>query len=131
MEDTLKELRELGEFNKTITKECKAQYLEDSADRLSKTIQTKIRTSFIGAISQVEEMIGKDLWGHGKNVRDCDQEQLYWRRIWEKLRRNILDNGNAQLRAIQSEIAHYTIKWDRYQFNSKLGGNTDEKQSNL
>ena len=36
------------------------------------------------------------------------------REVWEDVRAQILDNGNAQLRAAMNEIDDYTITWNRY-----------------
>mgnify|MGYP003658239013 FL=1 len=42
-------------------------------------------------------------------------------------RSKILDNGNANLRAAQNEIAQYTLSWNRYvtQFNIDTGNNKE------
>lgn len=87
-----------------------------SRGRLLGIIATKIRTTMIGALAAVEEAIGRELWGHGKPERDCTPEQLRWRAVWqERVRPGILNNGNNQLRAMQSEVELYEILFIGYQ----------------
>jgi hypothetical protein len=89
------------------------KYKDKSKKRLSNIISTKIKTSFIGAISCCEEHFGF-LWGHGKEDVELDENELAMKEIWENVRAQILDNGNTQLRASINEISNYTINWDRY-----------------
>jgi len=89
------------------------KYREKSKKRLSNIITTKIRTSFIGAISSCEENFGF-LWGHGKDDDDLTEEEASMKEVWEEIRTEILDNGNTQLRAATNEIEHYSINWERY-----------------
>jgi len=91
------------------------RYQESSRDRLLKLVQKKMRTSFIGALAKMEEFIGEKLWGHGKSRQECTEDELYWRDIWDECRTEILNNGNNQLRAVESEIAQYTMCWNRFQ----------------
>lgn len=127
MNDPLEQVRAVGQDNKAKDSErLDKQYLNDSSNRLMKIIETKVRTSFIGAIAQFEELIGKELWGQGKSERDLDEDELYWLNIWKRIRTNVLNNGNAQIRALQSEVGHYDIKWNRYQLKGLGGsGNVD------
>lgn len=126
-QDPLSQVRLAGQYNKEGEALSKEQYKVDSANRLMKIIETKLRTSFIGALAQFEELIGKELWGHGKNLNDCDEDEVYWRKLYQQIRTNVLNNGNAQLRALQSEITHYEIKWERYQLKGgSLDGNNQE-----
>jgi hypothetical protein len=88
---------------------------EASRQRLLTIVEKKIRTTMIGALAAVEELIGKELWGHGKAEHECTSEQLKWRYLWlEKVRPTILNNGNSQLRAIQSEVVLYDMIWNGY-----------------
>ena len=89
------------------------KYTDGSKKRLSNIIATKVKTSFIGAISACEDHFGV-LWGHGKQVSELNESEAAMREVWEEVRANILDNGNTQLRAIISEIGEYSINWDRY-----------------
>lgn len=89
------------------------QYLEASRQRLDKIISTKIRTTFIGALSSFEEAFGA-LWGAGKDEDELSVEELAYRNLWIEVRTKVLNNGNNQLRAAQTEIANNVIKWNRY-----------------
>lgn len=127
MNDPLEQIRLAGLANKKNDEErTEGQYSKDSADRLIKIIETKVRTSFIGALAQFEELIGKELWGFGKPNDKCDEDELYWRKLYQQVRTNVLNNGNAQLRALQSEIIHYSIEWNRYQLGGRLDADNQE-----
>jgi hypothetical protein len=117
------------------------QYRSDSKRRLTKIIETKIRTSFIGAISAIEKQL-QFLWKPDLEVEKSDYEKEIinilkengvdlqdFARKWEECRKEILTNGNNQIRAINQELNQYTIHWDRYQVNlpvkpvqDKIGG---------
>ena len=99
------------------------KYREKSKKRLSTIIGTKIKTSFIGAISSCEKNFGF-LWGHGKNEEDLTDQEIEMKEIWDEIRTEILDNGNTQLRAASNEIENYSINWDRY----SIGLNSKDKE---
>ena len=93
-----------------------SKYNDKSKKRLSNIISTKLKTSFIGAISACETNFGF-LWGHGKSDEELTENELAMKEIWENTRACILDNGNAQLRATQNELEHYMIKWEQYKID--------------
>lgn len=110
----------------------KKKYNESSRRRLLKILETKFKTSFIGALSQFEESFGH-LWGHHKNDEDLTPDELHWKQIWESVRTNVLNNGNNQIRATHNELANHTITWNRYEVNLKPGdrynGGTNEERN--
>jgi hypothetical protein len=85
----------------------------ESRNRLAIILSKKIKTTFIGDISRVEEALGM-LWGHGKPEHQLNDDEREWRKIWEELRSKILDNGNNQIRTIEKELLEYKISWNRY-----------------
>lgn len=88
--------------------------------RLEKIVTTKIRTTFIGALSTFEEFFGW-LWGYDENRElTPDEEQI--KELWNKAREQILDKGNNQLRSIKSELKQYTVNWDRYELQLPIIG---------
>ena len=89
------------------------KYQESSKHRLSNIIKKKFNTTIIGSLAAFEDQFG-DLWGHGLPVSDLDEDQRYWRDIWMDTRSKVLDNGNSNLRAAESEISQYTLSWNRY-----------------
>lgn len=89
----------------------RSKYEKESKDRLSSIIETKIKTSFIGAISQFEEDFGF-LWGHGEE--ELEEDQRIMKEIWDKTRTSILNNGNNQIRGASNEIELYKINWERH-----------------
>ena len=98
--------------------EADSRYKENSKRRLSNILKKKFDTTIIGSLAAFEDRFG-ELWGHGLPTKELDEDQLYWREAWTDARSKILDNGNANLRAAQNEIAKYTLSWNRYvtQFN--------------
>lgn len=99
------------------------KFREQSKKRLLKAVETKMRTTFIGAISAIEEELGA-LWGHGKNKLTEEEEEF--KRIWERLRSHILDTGNSQLRAIVKEINQYNIAWEEQYVSLYLSKKMEE-----
>ena len=94
------------------------KYKDNSKRRLLNNLKKKFDTTIIGSLAAFEERFG-ELWGHGLPMGELDEDQIYWREVWADTRSKILDNGNANLRAAQNEIAQYTLSWNRYvtQFN--------------
>lgn len=86
----------------------------NSKTRLQRILATKMRTAFIGALSAVEQSFG-ELWGHNGSTEKRDANREKWKEIWETCRSTILNNGNAQLRAVESELAQYSVSWNRCQ----------------
>ena len=93
--------------------ESNEKYQDSSKRRLSNIVKKKFNTTIIGSLAAFEEQFG-DLWGHGLPVSDLDEDQRYWRDIWMDTRAKVLDNGNSNLRAAESEISQYTLSWNRY-----------------
>ena len=93
--------------------ESNEKYQDSSKRRLSNIIKKKFNTTIIGSLAAFEDQFG-DLWGHGLPISDLDEDQRYWRDIWMDTRSKVLDNGNSNLRAAESEISQYTLSWNRY-----------------
>ena len=89
------------------------RYKDNSKKRLLSTLKKQFDTTIIGALAAFEERFG-ELWGHGLRDEDLDEEQREWKELWMEARARILDNGNSNLRAAQSEISQYTLSWNRY-----------------
>ena len=91
------------------------EYLEASADRLFNIMEKKLKTSFIGALSSLENSYFGELWGHGKYANELNEAERKWRKVFDELRKEILDNGNKQIRDLDNELTEYTIRWNRKQ----------------
>ncbi len=96
-----------------------------SKRRLQKITETKIRTSFIGALDQFEKRFG-DLWGFDKNDEDRSQEERDNYDDYQRMRTAVLDLGNAQIRALDKELSLYEITWVGY----KTTFTFDQKEGN-
>ena len=107
MENFDKLIRQRSEY-KSIRED---QFKYDSKERLSKILRKKVETTMIGALSSVEEHLGF-LWsGDGGELTE-QQKAMY--DIYQKIRSDILDKGNAQARNIDAELNQYDVKWLRY-----------------
>jgi len=107
------DFKSLKALKKKMQEESQQRYLDESKRRLSKIVETKLKTSFIGALSNFEQEFGF-LWGH-EQEGDLTEEQEFMKEIWERTRTSVLNNGNNQIRAVKSEIANHSIEWQRYQ----------------
>jgi len=107
------DFKSLKALKKKMQEESQQRYLDESKRRLSKIVETKLKTSFIGALSNFEQEFGF-LWGH-EQEGDLTKEQEFMKEIWERTRTSVLNNGNNQIRAVKSEIANHSIEWQRYQ----------------
>ena len=83
-------------------------------------VTKKFKTTMIGALHQFEKLFG-DLWAHGIDKDELTDEEIDWREKWELARLEILNNGNDQTRAALQEIDHYSVSYDKneYQFTLK------------
>jgi ribosomal 50S subunit-associated protein YjgA (DUF615 family) len=70
--------------------------------KLFEVSSKKIRTTMIGAIATIEENLGF-LWGEGS------EDQAEFKQIFEKMRSEILDRGNNQIRNLEAEFSNYDI----------------------
>jgi len=100
------------------------KYKDNSKRRLLNVIKKKFDTTIIGALAAFEDQFG-EMWGHGLPEDQLDEDQLYWKEAWMEARAKVLDNGNANLRAAQNEIAQYTLSWNRYVTNFQLRNNEE------
>ena len=94
-----------------------ANFAEESRKRLDKIISQKMNTTFIGAISAFESNFGF-LWGAGKKGELTEDEQ-HLLNIWQRVRTDILNNGNNQLRALRNELQNHSVSWNRHTLTIK------------
>lgn len=90
-----------------------ARYRDASRQRLRRIMVRKTTTSFIGAVAAFEKHFGH-LWGHGKHLSLLSADEAAWRMLWEACRNDVLNNGNNQVRAVESEVAQYEVTWNRH-----------------
>lgn len=87
---------------------------QDSQDRLKKIADKKFRTCFIFALAEFENTFGLELWGHNLPDNKLTYEQKANKIRWEQVRKNILDKGNTQSRALGMEIDLHKIEFEGY-----------------
>lgn len=73
-----------------------------SKDRLIKFLESKIKTTMIGAISDIEKEMGDYI-----NTKDGAE-------VFASIRESILDRGNYQIRDLKDEIDLYNIEFNGY-----------------
>ena len=73
---------------------------------------TKMKTIMIGALAIVEQEFGH-LWKKGTMTKLTKEEEALLR-TYEKIRKDILDKGNLQIRNIKQELEQYDVEWKRY-----------------
>lgn len=56
-----------------------------------------LKTSFIFPIAEFERVFGY-IWGDGKNASELTESEVRFKQMFEVMRKNILDNGNNQIR---------------------------------
>ena len=95
--------------------EREEKFKNNSKDRLLKISAKKIKTTMIGALSTIESHLGF-LWGHEAN-EPLTPEQEHMKLVYEEIRSEILDKGNAQIRNLEAEFSYYDITWLRYHVN--------------
>ena len=89
------------------------KYKENSKKRFIKILEKKFQTTMIGALAKFEERFG-EMWGHGLDYDELNNVEKKYSEIWEMVRTDILNNGNAQLRAMINELEQYDLHWNRY-----------------
>ena len=109
--------------------ERKDKYKDSSKKRLLNNLKKKFDTTTIGSLAIIEEIFG-ELWGHGVHYNELTEEEKEWREDWNEARTKILDLGNSNLRASQSEIAQYSISWNRYVTNFIVKNKDNEEYNN-
>jgi hypothetical protein len=113
MDNVDNKLRRVSELRSSEENNVIRQTMERSKTKLTQIIEKKFTTTFIGALSYIEQEFGH-LWGRDKAPSNRTTEEKQWYDKWERLRTSILNNGNNQARAVLNELRQYKVKWDGY-----------------
>ncbi len=116
---------ELAALRRIRKDEHRGRIADDSKNRLKKISHNKFRTCFIFALAEFENTFGLELWGHNLPEEQITPEQRANRIRWEQVRKNILDKGNVQSRALGMEIDLHHVEFEGYNVN--FGGMNDGK----
>lgn len=84
-----------------------------SKDKLRDEAISRMKTCFIGAISSIEKHLDFLF------VSDDGKE------LFQELRKEILDNGNDQIRKFDKELGVYDVKFKQYKLELKMGEDYD------
>lgn len=113
MDRLFNQMRDVAKKRQDASSLLKESYEDSSKKRLSKILEKKIKTAFIGAISEFEQSFG-ETWGYNQDIGTLNENEKIERKIWNEVRTKILNLGNNQIRAMKNELAQYTVTWDRY-----------------
>lgn len=106
----------------TLRQYCNKEKDSERADfahaSLSRSMVTRIQTAFIGALASFEATFGH-LWGHGE--MKLTEKQDAWRKEWQRVRKEILDKGNDQIKLAKADLNKYTVRGATI----KVGGTND------
>lgn len=105
-------LKQVMSLKDEVKKKKKDVANEESKSRLNETTTKKIKTTMIGAIASLERHFGF-LWAHGTN-KDLTEDEEYMSGLFQKVRKEILDNGNLQIKSMEKELNNYDLEWKRY-----------------
>jgi len=111
------QLSRLADLRKQQIEESKMSRNEKNKERFKNICRKKFQTCFIFPIAEFEETFGKELWGNGLQDSELTEKQKLNKLKWDRLRKNVLDKGNGQLRAFLSEIELYNIIYQGYKTN--------------
>jgi len=118
--------QELAALRKEQRKSSDGRIADDSKERLKRIAAKKFRTCFIAALAEFENVFGMEVWGHQMPEDELTPKQKANRDRWDQVRKNILDKGNAQLRALGMEIDLHQVDFEGYRMTFK-GGKHDGK----
>jgi hypothetical protein len=117
-------MKEFGSDRDRRRERTEHKYKDSSKKRFLNILKKKFDTTTIGSLAILEELFG-ELWGHGIPYGSLTEEEEEWREVWNEVRTKILDLGNSNLRGAQSEIAQYTLSWNRYVTNFVIKDNKE------
>lgn len=109
-------MEDINKFS-DLQKNKESKYKYDSKERLSKILKKKVETTMIGALSSIEEhfsFLWSDFAGETVSLKDMTPDQKAMYDVYQKVRSEILDKGNAQSRNIDAELNQYEVKWLKY-----------------
>lgn len=89
---------------------------EITKDALFNCCKKNIQTTMIGALDAIEKNFGF-LWGFEDAGSDLTEEQNFMKGLYNELRDKILDNGNTQIRNLESEFSFYEIDLKKHHIN--------------
>jgi hypothetical protein len=94
-----------------------------SKDRLVDKVEKRIKTSFIGALDSVETHLSC-LWE--TNGSDMSPAQVEMYDIYQKIRKEILDKGNQQVREFKGDLENFDVNFKQYQLELDFKGEENE-----
>ena len=108
--DIDKNFRKVATARQEFKERAQKENYENSKLKLSSSVETKFKTTFIGALNAFEDEFG-DLWGYRRPEREITDEEFHYRKLWEKVRNRILNNGNTQSRNALVELSDYLVEF--------------------
>jgi phage terminase large subunit-like protein len=113
--------------SKNYKEDRERKFKSSSRDRLLTISSKKIKTTMIGALATIEKNFGF-LWGEESNTLTAEQKHM--KELFDQVRSEILDKGNAQVRNLEAEFQYYDITWLRYNMSLPVKTLDSHKEEN-
>jgi hypothetical protein len=95
-----------AEYNYQRSQKIKSNFIEKES--------TRMKTCFIFAIAEFEKLFGH-LWDESKEDAEIEGPEFY-KKLFLELRKNVLDNGNNQIRAFHKDMENYNVDLVKYYY---------------
>lgn len=105
---------QLSQIRQKQKEQSQGRIQKDSSDRFKKIIRKKLTTCFIFSLSEFENVFGQEVWGHGLPEEGLTIKQKANKKRWEQVRKNILNKGNTQARALEAETDLHSVEFQGY-----------------
>lgn len=106
------------EFKRRQEQKKKEEDRQLLADNLSK----KLMTTGVGSLSIFEENFGY-LWGHKKKKEDLTENEALFLELYGKVRDEVFDNINGQIRGMQAELNLHDIEYTGFKHKFQVRRN--------
>lgn len=97
-------------FHEEAAERQRTKHKQGDRDRLADNFRKKLLTSGVGALATFEEFFGY-LWGQGKSLTELTENERDFLALYQKVRDNVFDNVNSQIRGSQAEIALHSVEY--------------------
>lgn len=99
--------KELAEKNKVELLEKRKQA---SKEQLKAVLTKHMKTVMIGSVCAIEQDYG-ELWGSDVDEKDLSEDHIAEFKLWQEVRKRILDLGNLHIRKCLDELEDYEINY--------------------
>lgn len=76
---------------------------------LEEVLEISFNTTAVGILESLEIELGF-LWGHGKSTEELSEDELHYREIWYKIRKDIFNKSESAKKISMNKAQKYTPK---------------------